>query len=186
MLFRSGAAGQKYTLQVPDIFSMITNSEMEVGGDDRNLIGKIVKNIQPGKGYWRLRVNAINEFVNKTREDALTEVKDIRSAISSLIMLNALKKLAFFTAQPGKLFEYVFTPIIGTEAKVMGSTDTSIIDVTKESQGEIWNYSLKFFTGDDSDYVVKGSYRNLKDTEDRKSTRLNSSHSQQSRMPSSA
>jgi hypothetical protein len=157
------SAGQEYTLQVPDIFSMITNSEMEVGDEDKNLIGKIVKNIQPGKGFWRLRVNAINDYVNRNKQNAISEVKDIRSAISSLVMLNVLKKLAFFTAQPGKLFEYVFTPIIGTKAKVVGSTDTSIIDVTKESQGEIWNYSLKFFTGDDSSFVVKGSAKNLKE-----------------------
>jgi len=157
------SAGKEYTLQVPDIFSMITNSEMEAGDEDRNLIGKIVKNIQPGKGFWRLRVNAINDYVNRNKENAISEVKDIRSAISSLVMLNVLKKLAFFTAQPGKLFEYVFAPIIGTEANVVGSTDTSIIDVTKESQGEKWNYSLKFFTGDDSSFLVKGSAKNLKE-----------------------
>lgn len=156
------SAGQEYTLKVPDIFSMITDSQMQVGGQDRDLIGKIVKNIQPGKGFWRLRVNAINDYVNRNKQNAISEVKDIRSAISSLVMLNVLKKLAFFTAQPGKLFEYVFTPIIGTQAKVVGSTDTSIIDLTKESQGEIWNYSLKFFTGDDSNFLVKGSAKNLK------------------------
>jgi hypothetical protein len=154
---------KQYTLQVPDIFSMITNSEMKVGDDDRKLIGGIVRNIQPGKGFWRLRVNAINDFVTRNKQNAISEVSDIRSAISSLIMLNVLKKLAFFTAQPGKLFEYVFAPIIGTQAKVVGSTDTSIIDLTKESQNEIWNYSLKFFTGDDSSYLVKGSAKNLKE-----------------------
>ena len=46
----------------------------------------------------------------------------------------------------------------------MGSVDQQIIDVTKESQGEVWNYSLKLFTSEDSDFVLKGSRNNLINT----------------------
>jgi hypothetical protein len=153
--------GQQYTLQVPDIFSMITNSQMEVGDEDRKLIARIVRNIPTDKGNWFLRVQKINEFTQTASKPV--ETKDIRSAISALLFLNLLKKLSFFTAQPGKLFEYVLAPIIGTQAKVMGSVDKQIIDVTKESKGEIWNYSLKMFTGKDSSFLVKGSLPNLKE-----------------------
>jgi hypothetical protein len=151
-----------YNLKVPDIFSMITNSQMEVGSEDRELIKRMVRNLPTDKGNWFLRIQKINEFTQTANKPV--ETKDIRSAISALLFLNLLKKLSFFTAQPGKLFEYVLAPIIGADAKVMGSVDKQIIDVTKESQGEIWNYSLKMFTGKDSSFLVKGSLSNLKET----------------------
>ena len=151
-----------YNLKVPDIFSMISNSQMEIGSEDRDLIKRMVQNLPTDKGNWMLRVQKINEFTQTANKPV--ETKDLRTAISALMFLNLLKKLSFFVAQPGKLFEYVLAPIIGTDAKVMGSVDKQIIDVTKESQGEIWNYSLKMFTGQDSSFLVKGSLANLKQT----------------------
>lgn len=59
------------------------------------------------------------------------------------------------------MFEYILAPLIGTEAAVGGKDDKDIIDVTKFSQGKAWAYSIKLFTGKESDYNVKGSRKNL-------------------------
>jgi len=151
---------QSYTIEVPDIFSLITNSEMKEESEDNKLIARIVRNLETEKGNWILRIQKINEFT-QTAADNPVETKDIRKAISALIFLNLLKKLAYFTAQPGKLFEYILRPLIGTGAKVLGSVDQQIVDVTKESQGQVWDYSLKMFTGKDSNFTIKGSAKNL-------------------------
>lgn len=151
---------ESYTIEVPDIFSLITNSEMKEESEDNKLIARIVRNLETEKGNWILRIQKINEFT-QTAADNPVETKDIRKAISALIFLNLLKKLAYFTAQPGKLFEYVLRPLIGTGAKVLGSVDQQIVDVTKESQGQVWDYSLKMFTGKDSNLTIKGSAKNL-------------------------
>jgi hypothetical protein len=151
---------ETFQIEVPDIFSMITNQQMEVGDQDRKLLGRIIRNISTEKGFWRQRIEKINDFTQTASKPV--DSKNIREAISSLIFLNVLKKISFFTAQPGKLFEYVIAPIIGTGAKVVGSVDKDIIDITKESQGKVWNYSVKLFTGKDSSYLVKGSKPNLK------------------------
>lgn len=152
---------ETYTIKVPDIFSLITNSQMEVGDKDRDLIKRIVRNLQTEKGNWILRIQKINEYTQTALKPVQT--KDIRKAISSLIFLNLLKKLSFFVAQPGKLFEYVLAPLIGTGAKVLGSVDQQIVDVSKESQSQVWDYSLKMFTGKESAFIVKGSKTNLQD-----------------------
>jgi len=153
---------KQYTVQVPDIFSLITNSQnIDPNSDDSKLIQKIVRNIGAEKGYWSLRIQKINEYTQTAQQPVQT--KDIRKAISALIFLNLLKKLSFFVAQPGKLFEYVLRPLIGTEAKVLGSVDQQIVDVTKESQGQVWDYSLKMFTGRESSFTVKGSKANLQE-----------------------
>lgn len=153
---------KQYTVQVPDIFSLITNSQnIDPNSDDSKLIQKIVRNIGAEKGYWALRIQKINEYTQTAQQPVQT--KDIRKAISALIFLNLLKKLSFFVAQPGKLFEYVLRPLIGTEARVLGSVDQQIVDVTKESQGQVWDYSLKMFTGKESSFTVKGSKANLQE-----------------------
>ena len=157
----SKSKSETFNIQVPDIFSLISNSQMEVNSDDYKLVQKMVRNLQTEKGNWILRIQKINEFTQTAQNPV--ETKDIRKAISALIFLNLLKKLSFFVAQPGKLFEYILRPLIGTDAKVLGSVDQQIVDVTKESQGQIWDYSLKMFTGKESAFTVKGSKANLQD-----------------------
>lgn len=152
---------ETFNIQVPDIFSLISNAEMQVNSDDYKLIQRMVRNLQTEKGNWILRIQKINEFTQTAQNPV--ETKDIRKAISALIFLNLLKKLSFFIAQPGKLFEYILRPLIGTDAKVLGSVDQQIVDVTKESQGQIWDYSLKMFTGKESAFTLKGSKANLQD-----------------------
>jgi hypothetical protein len=157
----SKSKSETFNIQVPDIFSLISNSQMEVNSNDYKLVQKMVRNLQTEKGNWILRIQKINEFTQTAQNPV--ETKDIRKAISALIFLNLLKKLSFFVAQPGKLFEYILRPLIGTDAKVLGSVDQQIVDVTKESQGQIWDYSLKMFTGKESAFTVKGSKANLQD-----------------------
>lgn len=152
---------KSYTVQVPDIFSLISNSQFDPNSDDTKLVQKIVKNLETEKGNWILRIQKINEYTQTAQQPV--ETKDIRKAISALIFLNLLKKLSFFVAQPGKLFEYILRPLIGTEAIVLGSVDQQIVDVTKESQGQVWDYSLKMFTGKESGFTLKGSKANLED-----------------------
>jgi len=162
----SSQQAKTYTVQVPDLFSMITNSEMEPNDEDRKLIKRIVlnlKDVEAKKGNWIERIKAINKFTEDAQGNAAQyEGRDIRRAVSNLIFLNLLKKISFFVAQPGKLFEYIIAPLIGTEAKVVGSVDQDIIDITKESQGKVWDYSVKLFTGKKSGFDLKGSRDKLK------------------------
>lgn len=149
-------------IKIFDMFSMITNSQMTPSGNDRRLLQRIVRNIGADKGFWYQRVQKMNEYTkNLENNPVLYNTKNIRQAVSNLIFLNLLKKISFFIAQPGKLFEYIVAPLIGTESTVLGSTDQQIVDLTKVSQGKTWNYSIKFFTGKSSDYLLKGSRKNL-------------------------
>lgn len=161
-----GKEAKTYTVKVPDLFSMITNSQMEPNDDDRKLIKRIVlnlKDVEAKKGNWIERIKAIEKFMEDAKGNpAQYEGADIRRAVSNLIFLNLLKKISFFVAQPGKLFEYIIAPLIGTEAQVVGSVDQDIIDVTKESQGKVWDYSIKLFTGKKSGFELKGSRDRLK------------------------
>lgn len=158
------SSGKNITVPVPDLFSMITNSQMEPGDEDRKTIQSIVlnmKDIVSGEGNWIKRIESISKYMEGAAQPEMKEARDIRRAVSNLIFLNLLKKISFFVAQPGKLFEYILTPLIGTEAKVLGAVDQQITDVTKESQGRTWFYSIKIFTGKTSDYVLGGSRINL-------------------------
>jgi hypothetical protein len=158
------SGGKNITVPMPDLFSMITNSQMEPGDEDRKTIQSIVLNMKDtvaGEGNWIKRIESISKYMEGAAQPEMKEARDIRRAVSNLIFLNLLKKISFFVAQPGKLFEYIITPLIGTEAKVLGTTDQQITDVTKESQGRTWSYSIKIFTGKTSDYVLGGSRVNL-------------------------
>ena len=158
------SGGKTISIAVPDLFSLITNSEMVPGDQDRKLIQSVIlnmKDLKTGEGNWIERIKSLQKYMDTVVDQNIVEARDIRRAISNLIFLNLMKKISFFVAQPGKLFEYIITPLIGTEAKVLGSVDQQITDVTKESQGRTWFYSIKLFTGKTSDYVLNGSRKNL-------------------------
>ena len=70
--------------------------------------------------------------------------------------------------------------LTATTSVVTGGTFSSGVLTLQTTTG---NISVSGFT---DLYVTGGTYNPITDIADRKSTRLNSSHSQQSRMPSSA
>ena len=158
------SGGKTISIAVPDLFSLITNSEMVPGDQDRKLIQSVIlnmKDLKTGEGNWIERIKSLQKYMDTVVDQNIVEARDIRRAISNLIFLNLMKKISFFVAQPGKLFEYIITPLIGTDAKVIGSVDQGLIDAEKESQGKTWRYSIKLFTGKVSDYTLKGSRKNL-------------------------
>jgi hypothetical protein len=145
------------SVTVPDLFSMITNSELDIKDDDRQIINDIVASFQTSGQHWSENIKAIQEFIT---ENALKKGfnGDLREAIAKLIYLNLFKKISYFTAQPGKLFEYIIAPIIGKDSKVVGKDDQDIIDVNSANAN---GYSIKLFTGETSQYNVQGSIERL-------------------------
>ena len=153
------------TLEIPDIFSLVTNSEMELaasGDADRILIDKIIKRMGvSGKRNWVTRLQSLQRFMQDTSGEIPTWDGNIRTGVANLIYLNVLKKISHSIAQPGKLFEYVIAPLISSTAYVEGATDQSIIDVTKTFKGKSYSYSIKLFTGESTDLKVEGSRNEL-------------------------
>lgn len=145
------------TVTVPDLFSLVSNQNMELGSPERKMINDIISNFKYGN--WIDKVKELQKFINDPIQlEGSGKDMGMRKAISSLMYISLLKKISFFIAQPGKLFEYIIAPLIGPDAKVVGSTDQDIIDITRETG---YGYSVKFFTGKTSSFQVKGSYENL-------------------------
>jgi hypothetical protein len=147
------------TLKIPDILALVTNQNLKLaseGDADRQLIDNIIDNFGAGD-HWINRIETLNNFIQSQIKGV--SKSDFRKAISRLIYINLLKRMSFFVAQPGKSFEYVIAPIIGKDAKVIGGTDKDILDVTRVEEGT--GYSIKFFTGEASNYSVEGSYDTL-------------------------
>jgi hypothetical protein len=145
------------TVTVPDLFSLISNQNMELDSPERLMINDIISNFK--QGNWIDKTKELQNFINNPLQiEGGAKDMGMRKAISSLMYISVLKKISFFIAQPGKLFEYIIAPLIGADAKVVGSTDSDIIDITRENG---YGYSVKFFTGKTSSFQVKGSYENL-------------------------
>lgn len=149
------------TLKNIDILSLVSNQNLELassGDDDRLLIDNIIRNFGvQGKKNWISRIETLNNFI-RSEVQGVAKGADFRQAISRLIYINLLKRMSFFVAQPGKMFEYIIAPLIGPDAKVVGGTSTDILDVTRQSG---YGYSIKFFTGEKSNYIVQGSSERL-------------------------
>lgn len=145
--------------ELPDLTSMITNTEMKVGTSDRDLINDIVANMGAQTvSDWTDRIRLLRNYTSIFSKARKVDEQNIYSAVSSLMILNVFKKLSFFTAQPGKQFEYLMAPLIAPDAAVVGANDNKIYDVESALAGK---FSIKFFTAESS--AVEGSYNNLSD-----------------------
>jgi hypothetical protein len=145
--------------ELPDLTSMITNTEMKVGNSDRDLINDIVANMGAQTvSDWTDRIRLLRNYTSIFSKARKVNEQNIYSAVSSLMILNVFKKLSFFTAQPGKQFEYLMAPLIAPDAAVVGANDNKIYDVESALAGK---FSIKFFTAESS--AVEGSYNNLSD-----------------------
>jgi predicted transcriptional regulator len=130
----------QFTVKIPDLYSMMTNiKSMEPASEDRKFINDIIKNINAPTNNWLGRVRALQQYT-KFLGQPQAKTGNISEAISSMILLNVLKKISFFTEQPGKQFEYLFAPFIHAEAAVVGSEQTEVDDINSPN-GKI---SLKF------------------------------------------
>jgi hypothetical protein len=158
---------QTVELDIPDIFSLVTNSRMDLKDSDRELINEIVQNIVPdGRGLnWKLRIGRINDVTTKIGSSSPDEWKgSITSAISNLMFLSLLMKLSYNISQPGKLFEYVIAPLIDPTARVVGGESENIADVIKSSRsspGKSSGYSIKFLKS--ANMRLEGSRNLLQD-----------------------
>lgn len=145
--------------QLTDLTSMITNTEMKVGTSDRDLINDIVANMGAQTvSDWTDRIRLLRNYTSIFSKARKVDEQNIYSAVSSLMILNVFKKLSFFTAQPGKQFEYLMAPLIAPDAAVVGANDNKIYDVESALAGK---FSIKFFTAESS--ALEGSYNNLSD-----------------------
>ena len=145
------------TVTVPDLFSLVSNQNMELDSPERLMINDIISNFKDGN--WIDKAKELQKFIiDPLKIEGEGKDMGMRKAISSLMYISLLKKISFFIAQPGKLFEYIIAPLIGPDAKVVGSTDQDILDIDR-SNG--YGYSVKIFTGKFSSFGVKGSYENL-------------------------
>lgn len=130
----------QYTVKVPDLYSMMTNTKsMQPGSEDRKFINDIIKNINAPDKNWLGRVRALKQYTKYIGQPSAKQ-NDISEAISSLIVINVLKKVSFFTDQPGKQFEYIFAPFLHPDAGVAGQEDVEVEDINSPN-GKI---SLKF------------------------------------------
>jgi hypothetical protein len=130
----------QYTVKVPDLYSMMTNTKsIQPGTEDRKFINDIIKNINAPDKNWLGRVRALKEYTKFIGQPSAKQ-NDISEAISSLIIINVLKKVSFFTDQPGKQFEYIFAPFLHPDAGVAGQEDVEVEDINSPN-GKI---SLKF------------------------------------------
>jgi hypothetical protein len=156
---KPSAISKEVVMKVPvmDLFSMITNSKMEIGSEDRTLINNIIKNFGGGpQDDWKARIKLLQNYTNKLGQPQQIKVENMSSAISSLLFLNLFKKLSYFTAQPGKQFEYLMAPLISPVAQVPPD-DSDIADI-KMTGG--LSLSIKFFSAKAPQF--KGSLKNLK------------------------
>ena len=145
------------TVTVPDLFSLVSNQNMELDSPERLMINDIISNFKDGN--WIDKAKELQKFIiDPLKIEGEGKDMGMRKAISSLMYISLLKKISFFIAQPGKLFEYIIAPLIGPDAKVVGETDQDILDIDR-SNG--YGYSVKIFTGKFSSFGVKGSYENL-------------------------
>lgn len=146
------------TVTVPDLFSLVSNQNMQLDSPERLMINDIISNFKVGN--WIDKAKELQNFINDPiKLQGNDKDMGMRKAISSLMYISLLKKISFFIAQPGKLFEYIIAPLIGHDAKVAGSTDQDIIDIQRVANN--FGYSVKFFTGKTSSFDVKGSYESL-------------------------
>jgi hypothetical protein len=142
-------------VRIPDIFTMITNQNMGIINDDeRKKINEIVVGIKGSN--WKDRVKGFSEYIVGVQKDIKpgTGKDDFREIISKLIFMTLLRKISLMTAQPGKLFEYILAPLIGSTARVVGSSDQEIVDVINDKG---YAYQLKLFTGGKTDKLLNGS-----------------------------
>lgn len=151
-----------FTVKVPDLYSLMTNPEaMSPSSNDRKTINDIMANINAPMDTWYGRVQALKKYTSQLGISPSAGV-NITEAISSLMILNVLKKISFFTDQPGKQFEYIFSAIMHPEAEVIGDEAKEIEDVGSPT-GKV---SLKFLeTGQPT---IKASGENLRKAIDAK------------------
>lgn len=143
----------KFTIKVPDLFSMMTNTKsMDVKSEDRKFINDIMQNIGAPTNNWLGRVRALKKYTSALGTAPKTKGKDITQVISSLMMLNVLKKLSYFSQHGGKQFEYIFSPFIHPEAQVIGDESVEVDDVSSPT-GKV---SLKFLTTAQPNIKVSG------------------------------
>jgi hypothetical protein len=150
---------ESISVTVPDLFSVITNSELDIKDDDRQIINDIVESFRTSSQHWSENIKSIQQFIIENASEKGFS-GDLREAISKLIYLNLFKKISYFTAQPGKLFEYIIAPIIGKDSKVVGKDDQDIIDVDSANTN---GYSIKLFTGAVSNQAIQGSIERLRE-----------------------
>ena len=150
--------GKTPQFKVLDLTSMITNTQMDVNHSDRGLINDIIANMG-GKetDTWRDRIKLLRNYTDVLKTSKKVNEMNIDNAISSLMILNVLKKLSYFTAQAGKQFEYLMAPLIAPDAKVIGAEDKKIYDIEAGPN----KYSLKFLKSDCPE--VGGSYDGLEE-----------------------
>jgi hypothetical protein len=145
-----------FTIKVPDLYSLMTNPKaMSPSSEDRKTINDIMANINAPINTWYGRIQALKKYTSQLGATPSAGV-NITEAISSLMILNVLKKVSFFTDQPGKQFEYIFSAIMHPEAKVIGDEAEQVEDVGSPT-GKV---SLKFLqTGEPT---IKASGENLR------------------------
>ena len=145
-----------FTIKVPDLYSLMTNIKaMSPSSEDRKTINDIMANINAPINTWYGRIQALKKYTSQLGATPSAGV-NITEAISSLMILNVLKKVSFFTDQPGKQFEYIFSAIMHPEAEVIGDEPTEVEDVGSPT-GKV---SLKFLvTGQPT---IEASSENLR------------------------
>lgn len=155
---------EQVTLEIPDIFSLITNSQMTLEDDDRVMINGIIATLK-GKNWIERLQNLSNYLEQSSGEFNEIPQGGIREAVSSLITLSLLKRISYSIEQPGKLFEYIIAPVIGSDAEVVSSGESpseaksDIVDVNRTDAKK--PYSIKFFTGATSAMEMIGSRASL-------------------------
>lgn len=133
---------------------MITNQNMGINDNDRKKINEIVVGIKGSN--WKDRVKGFSEYITEVNRSIKpgTGKDDFREIISKLIFMTLLRKISLMTSSPGKLFEYIFAPLIGSTARVVGTSDQEIVDVINDKG---YAYQLKLFTGEKTDKTLIGS-----------------------------
>jgi len=147
-----------FTIKVPDLYSLMTNIKaMSPSSKDRKTINDIMANINAPINTWYGRIQALKKYTSQLGITPSAGV-NITEAISSLMILNVLKKVSFFTDQPGKQFEYIFSAIMHPQAEVIGDEAKQVEDVGSPT-GKV---SLKFLTTEQPTIEVSGE--NLRNT----------------------
>jgi hypothetical protein len=145
-----------FTVKVPDLYSLMTNPKaMNPSSEDRKTINDIMANINAPMNTWYGRIQALKKYTSQLGITPSTG-KNVTEAISSLMILNVLKKLSFFTDQPGKQFEYIFSAIMHPQAEVIGDEAKQVEDVGSPT-GKV---SLKFLQSGDT--TIEASGENLR------------------------
>ena len=167
------------------LFRSLENTNFSLNDEEFNKIKNISNQIQPDVLilFWQFCINSLDELDIVSNQHLSIEMFLIR-----LMHLSSVKQIKQIDTKPKEE---------NSTSKIEIKTETKIIDQIKNiSQEEKKNPEIQTevkaeikaeINSFDELITTCTSKRELKlKFEDRKSTRLNSSHSQQSRMPSSA